>query len=82
MHFSFLKVLHQHPAVQAAQVIGVPDARLGEEIAACLQIKQGHTPPSLDEIRTFCQVFPLIHLSSSSFNIHFDCKANLAQYSY
>ncbi len=51
-----LKVLHQHPSIQVAQVVGVPDARLGEEVAACLQIKKGHSAPSTDDIRAFCSV--------------------------
>ncbi len=33
--------MHAHPAVQMAQVIGVPDARLGEVTAAFVLLKEG-----------------------------------------
>lgn len=36
------ETLHAHPAVQLAQVVGVPDARLGEVTAAFVQLKEGH----------------------------------------
>jgi fatty-acyl-CoA synthase len=36
------EVLHGHAAVQVAQVVGVPDARLGEVSAAFVVLKQGH----------------------------------------
>ena len=32
-------MLHRHPAVEAAAVVGVPDARLGERACACLQFR-------------------------------------------
>ena len=35
------EVLYQHPAVAEAAVIGVPDERLGEEIAAVVALKPG-----------------------------------------
>jgi fatty-acyl-CoA synthase len=35
------EVLHAHPAVQTAQVIGVPDARLGEVGCAYVTLKSG-----------------------------------------
>lgn len=35
------EVLHSHPAVQQAQVIGVPDARLGEVTGAFVLLKPG-----------------------------------------
>jgi fatty-acyl-CoA synthase len=39
-------VLHQHPAVKQAQVIGVPDPRLVEVPAAYLILKEGeHATP-------------------------------------
>lgn len=37
------EVLHAHPAVRQAQVIGVPDARLGEVTAAFVLLKEGCT---------------------------------------
>lgn len=36
------EVLHAHPAVQLAQVVGVPDTRLGEVPAAFVLLKEGH----------------------------------------
>ena len=46
--------LYRHPKVQAAQVCGVPDAKLGEEACAWLQLKTGCSV-SEDEIRAFCR---------------------------
>ena len=46
--------LFRHPKVQAAQVFGVPDPRLGEEVCAWIVLKPGQraTP---EEIAQFCQ---------------------------
>ena len=46
--------LYRHAKVQAVQVCGIPDPRLGEEICAWIQLKAGaaSTP---EEIREFCQ---------------------------
>ncbi|CAL8303692.1 unnamed protein product [Merluccius merluccius] len=46
--------LHTHPKVQEAQVIGVKDERLGEQVCACIKLKNGHTS-SVEEIRAFCK---------------------------
>lgn len=45
--------LYQHPAVADVQVVGLPDARLGESVAAWVRLKAGHhlTP---DELRQWC----------------------------
>ncbi len=45
--------LYQHPAVSDVQVIGVPDAKYGEELCACIILKPG-LQPSADDIRAFC----------------------------
>lgn len=46
------EVLLQHPAVQTAQVVGVPDARLGEVPCAYVTLKSGHAA-SEEEILSF-----------------------------
>ncbi|GAB7004944.1 long-chain fatty acid--CoA ligase [Nocardioides sp. AN3] len=37
------ELLYQHPAVREAAVIGVPDDRLGEEVAAVVAFREGQT---------------------------------------
>jgi fatty-acyl-CoA synthase len=46
--------LLRHPAVQEAQVFGIPDARYGEEICAWIVLAPGQAA-SAQEITTFCQ---------------------------
>ena len=46
------EVLHEHPAVAAAAVIGIPDAALGEEIAAAVALKPGASATP-EELRAF-----------------------------
>jgi fatty-acyl-CoA synthase len=48
------EVLFQHPAVASAQVVGVPDARMGEELMAWIVLRDGGAV-SEDEIRAFCR---------------------------
>uniref|UniRef100_A0A8C7TF03 Medium-chain acyl-CoA ligase ACSF2, mitochondrial n=1 Tax=Oncorhynchus mykiss TaxID=8022 RepID=A0A8C7TF03_ONCMY len=48
------KFLHTHPNVQEAQVIGVRDERLGEQVCACIRLKEG-LDCSREEIRNFCK---------------------------
>lgn len=48
------EVLYQHPAVQAAAVIGVPDDLYGEEVAAFIVLKEG-VQATEDEIKNFCR---------------------------
>jgi fatty-acyl-CoA synthase len=46
--------LYGHPAVQDVQVIGVPDPKYGEELAAWIVLKPGATLAEA-EVRAFCQ---------------------------
>jgi fatty-acyl-CoA synthase len=44
--------LHTHPKVAEVQVVGLPDVRLGETVAAWIRLKE---PAAEDEIREFCR---------------------------
>ncbi len=46
--------LYRHPQVQDVQVVGVPDAKYGEELCAWVIAKPG-TQPTEDDIRAFCK---------------------------
>jgi fatty-acyl-CoA synthase len=46
--------LYRHPKVMEAQVFGVPDPRLGEEVCAWIVLKSG-TRAAEEEIRDFCR---------------------------
>ena len=45
--------LYSHPRIRDVQVIGVPDAKYGEEIMAWVQTEDG-APLTVDEVREFC----------------------------
>jgi fatty-acyl-CoA synthase len=45
--------LYRHPAVEEVQIVGVPDAKYGEEVLAWIKLRAGHTVTSHD-IRTYC----------------------------
>jgi fatty-acyl-CoA synthase len=46
--------LYRHPKIAEVQVVGVPDARLGELVLAWIRLKTGETATE-DEIRRFCE---------------------------
>jgi fatty-acyl-CoA synthase len=47
--------LSTHPSISAVAVIGIPDEKWGEQIAAVVQLKAGASEPSPDEMRAFCR---------------------------
>ncbi len=48
------EVLYQHPKVRDAAVVGVPDARLGERVCACIVPKEGETF-GFEEMKAFLE---------------------------
>ena len=46
--------LYRHPKVQDVQCVGVPDDRYGEELCACVMLRQGMSATE-EEIREFCR---------------------------
>ncbi|HWR53097.1 MAG TPA: AMP-binding protein [Bryobacteraceae bacterium] len=46
--------LHTHPKIADVHVVGIPDARLGEIVAAWIKLKTGCTATT-EEIRDFCR---------------------------
>jgi len=48
------QVLFQHPAVASAQVIGVPDERMGEELMAWVVLRESASA-SEEELRSHCR---------------------------
>jgi fatty-acyl-CoA synthase len=46
--------LYRHPAVETAQVVGVPDERFGEEVLAWVRLRKG-VEISAEELRTYCR---------------------------
>jgi fatty-acyl-CoA synthase len=46
--------LYTHPDILDAQVIGVPDARYGEELMAWIRLRAGAAPITAQSLRDFC----------------------------
>ena len=48
-------VLFAHPAVAEVAVVGVPDEKWGEVVAAYMRVAPGQSEPSPDELRAYCR---------------------------
>ncbi|HWF82554.1 MAG TPA: AMP-binding protein, partial [Streptosporangiaceae bacterium] len=46
--------LYAHPAIEDVQVIGVPDAKYGEELCAWIKLRPGAELTD-DQVRQYCQ---------------------------
>ncbi|KAL7371965.1 hypothetical protein ABVT39_007732 [Epinephelus coioides] len=46
--------LHTHPKVKEAQVVGVEDARMGEDVCACIKLIDGEEC-TVEEIKAYCK---------------------------
>jgi acyl-CoA synthetase (AMP-forming)/AMP-acid ligase II len=44
-----------HPAVHDVLVVGVPDERFGQKVAAVISAPDGTTPPTLEELQAHCR---------------------------
>jgi acyl-CoA synthetase (AMP-forming)/AMP-acid ligase II len=47
--------LKSHPSVFDAVVVGVPDEKWGQAVAAVVQVREGHEAPSLDTLDGHCR---------------------------
>lgn len=45
--------LIDHPAIETAAVIGVPDEHWGEQVGAVLRVRPGHDRPAIDDLTAF-----------------------------
>lgn len=46
--------LHSHPNIESVYVVGVPDAKYGEELCACIRIRRDRSLQASDLI-AFCE---------------------------
>jgi fatty-acyl-CoA synthase len=46
--------LYTHPGILDAQVIGVPDAKYGEELMAWIRLRPGAAPVTAESLKEFC----------------------------
>ncbi|MEU8574217.1 AMP-binding protein [Streptomyces asoensis] len=47
--------LYGHPAIRDVQVVGVPHEKYGEEVLACVIPGDAAHPPTLEELRAYCE---------------------------
>ncbi|AZS74884.1 AMP-binding protein [Streptomyces lydicus] len=47
--------LYSHPKIADVQVVGVPDEKYGEEIAACVILRDPEDPLTRDELARYCR---------------------------
>ncbi|WP_333778118.1 AMP-binding protein [Streptomyces sp. IBSBF 3136] len=47
--------LYAHPKIRDVQIVGVPHETYGEEVLACVIPRDGAEPPTLEELRAFCE---------------------------
>ncbi|MGX1273129.1 AMP-binding protein [Streptomyces phaeoluteigriseus] len=47
--------LYGHPKIRDVQVVGVPHERYGEEVLACVVPDDVAAPPTLEEVRAYCE---------------------------
>ncbi|MFF4501008.1 AMP-binding protein [Streptomyces sp. NPDC001401] len=47
--------LYGHPKIADVQVVGVPHERYGEEVLACVIPRDPADPPTLQDVRAFCE---------------------------
>jgi fatty-acyl-CoA synthase len=47
-------VLFDHPEISQVSVLGIPDEKWGEVVAAVLLAKNPDSPPAVDELHTYC----------------------------
>ncbi len=48
-------VVRSHPDVMDAIVVGAPDERWGQRVAAIVEPRAGHAPPSLESVQEHCR---------------------------